>query len=71
MESARESPRISSVVQEVARMLQRHPNERNTLSKLKGTKSLRNIPSELEGLRNIPSGLEITKKAPPWVKIIN
>lgn len=71
MESARESLRISLVDHKVIGMLQRHPNDRNTLSQLKSTKSLGNIPNESKGLRNIPNRLGITKKAPSWVKIIN
>jgi len=64
MESARESLRISLVDHKVIGMLQRHPNDRNTLSQLKSTKSLGNIPNESKGLRNIPNRLGITKKAP-------
>ena len=64
MGNARENPRISLMDHEVARMLQRHPNGRNTLSKLKSTKSLRNIPNGLKGFRNIPNGLESLRKLP-------
>ena len=64
MGNARENPRISLMDHEVARMLQRHPNGRNTLSKLKSTKSVRNIPNGLKGFRNIPNGLESLRKLP-------
>ena len=64
MGNARENPRISLMDHEVVGMLQRHLNDRKTLSKLKSTKRLSNIPNGLKGFRNIPNGSKLLRKLP-------